>query len=86
MSTSIAYTFQIIGQKYTEPTIASLLMSFEAVFATVAGFIILNVVMTSREFLGCVIMFSALILAQVPVKGMGREKVRKKEKNAVIQR
>ena len=86
MSTSIAYTFQIIGQKYTEPTIASLLMSFEAVFATVAGFIILNEVMTSREFLGCVIMFSALILAQVPVKGMGREKVRKKEKNAVIQR
>ena len=86
MSTSIAYTFQIIGQKYTEPAIASLLMSFESVFATLAGFVILHEVMTGREFMGCVIMFSALILAQLPTRSKAKVKVRKKEKNAVIQR
>ena len=86
MSTSIAYTFQIIGQKYTEPAIASLLMSFESVFATLAGFVILHEVMTSREFLGCIIMFCALILAQLPAKSRTKAKVRKKDKNAVVQR
>ena len=75
LSTSVAYTLQIIAQKYTEPTIASLLMSFESVFATLAGFVILHEVLTARELMGCVIMFAAVILAQIPQKYFTRKRI-----------
>lgn len=74
LSTSVGYTLQIIAQKYTEPTIASLLMSFESVFATLAGFVILHEVLSERELFGCVIMFIAVILAQIPQKFFVRKK------------
>ncbi len=67
MSGAIGYTLQIVAQKYTDPTIASLLMSMESVFAVLAGVIILNEQMTSREFAGCVVMFVAIVLVQIPV-------------------
>ena len=66
---------QIIAQKYTEPTIASLLMSFESVFATLAGFVILHEVLTARELMGCAIMFAAVILAQIPQKYFTRKRI-----------
>lgn len=66
MSCGIAYTLQIIGQKYTRPTMASLLMSLESVFAVLAGIIVLREVPTARETLGCVLMFGAIVLAQLP--------------------
>ena len=69
VSGGIGYTLQIVGQKYTDPTIASLLMSLESVFAVIAGAILLGEQMSSREFLGCVIMFAAIILVQVPLPG-----------------
>lgn len=75
LSTSVAYTLQIIAQKYTEPTIASLLMSFESVFATLAGFVILHEVLTARELMGCAIMFAAVILAQIPQKYFTRKRI-----------
>jgi len=68
MSCGVAYTLQIIGQKYTRPTVASLLMSLESVFAVLAGIVILREVPTPREALGCVLMFAAIILAQLPDK------------------
>lgn len=65
MSCGVAYTLQIIGQKYTEATIASLLMCAESVFAVIAGAIILHEMMSGREIIGCIIMFAAIILSQL---------------------
>ena len=64
MSCGVAYTFQIIGQKYTEATVASLLMCMESVFAVITAAIILGERMTSREGAGCCIMFGAIVLSQ----------------------
>ena len=65
MSTGAAYTLQIIGQKGLNPTVASLIMSLEAVFSVLAGYLFLHELLSPREMLGCVIMFSAIILAQL---------------------
>jgi len=67
-SGGIGYTLQIIGQKYTDPTVASIVMSLESVFAALAGVILLNEKMTSQELIGSVIMFAAIILVQLPSK------------------
>lgn len=64
-SSGIAYTLQIIGQKGTDPTIASLILSLESVVSVLAGWIILGQSLTPREILGCLLMFGAIILAQV---------------------
>jgi len=63
-STGIAYTLQVVAQKNVEPTIASLLMSFEAVFAVLAGWVFGDI-LTTNEIIGCVIMFVAVVLAQI---------------------
>lgn len=68
---SIAFTLQIIGQKTVEPTIASLLLSLESVFSVIFGFMLLGEMLTLREGLGCVVMFTAVILAQLPQKKEG---------------
>lgn len=65
LSCGVAYTLQIVGQDGINPTIASLLMSLESVFAVIAGWLILGETMGSRELLGCVLIFVAIILAQV---------------------
>ncbi len=65
MSGAVGYTLQVLGQRDTDPTVASILMCLEAVFATLTGVIILGERMTPREFAGCVLMFSAVILAQL---------------------
>ena len=67
MSCGVAYTLQIIGQNGLNPTVASLLMSLESVFSVLAGWIILGQKLTAREILGCVIIFAAIVLAQLPV-------------------
>jgi len=67
LSCGAAYTLQIIGQKNFNPTIASLLLSLESVFSVLAGFIILNEKMGLRELIGCILIFIAIILAQVPL-------------------
>ncbi len=68
MSCGVGYTLQIVGQKYTEPTIASLLMSLESVFAVIAGIILLKEAPSAKEWLGCASMFAAIIIAQIPQK------------------
>jgi drug/metabolite transporter (DMT)-like permease len=65
MSCGIAYTLQVVGQKYCEATIASLLMCMESVFAVLSAAIILGEKLTPREITGCTIMFSAIVLSQV---------------------
>lgn len=67
-SSGIAYTLQILAQKDSNPTIVSLLFSLESVFSVLAGAIILGDQMTGREYLGCALMFIAVILAQIPLK------------------
>jgi drug/metabolite transporter (DMT)-like permease len=68
LSGGVGFTLQIVGQKHTSPTVASLLLSMEAVFGAVFGFLILNELMTSREIVGCILMFSAIVISQLPDK------------------
>ena len=76
MSCGVAYTLQIVGQKYTDPTSASILMSLESVFAALSsavlvalGWSITGGNMDLREIIGCVLMFGAIILVQLPERG-----------------
>lgn len=68
LSCGVAYTLQILAQKHTDPTVASLLLSLESVFAAIAGAIILHEQLAPRELAGCVLMFAAIIIAQLPSK------------------
>ena len=65
-SSGIAYTLQIIGQKYAEPTIASITMSLESVFAALGGWMLAGNSLSGRELLGCALVFAAIVLAQIP--------------------
>ena len=66
MSSGVAYTLQIIGQKNMDPTIASLILSLESVISMLAGWVILGQALTGRELWGCVLVFAAVILVQLP--------------------
>ncbi|MEY8481439.1 DMT family transporter [Lachnospiraceae bacterium 48-21] len=68
MSCGVGYTLQIIGQKDMNPAIASLILSLESCFSVLAGWIVLGERLSMRESIGCVLMFTAIILAQVPGK------------------
>ena len=70
-STAIAYSFQAYGQKWPHPTVASIILSTEALFAVIFGCLFLNETLTSRELIGCGLMFTAVILAQIPSKPRG---------------
>ncbi len=65
-SSGIAYTLQIVGQKKTPPVIASLLMSLESVFAVLSQIVVLGRLPSAQEAVGCVVMFTAIIIAQIP--------------------
>jgi len=67
-SSGVAYTLQILAQKDSNPTVVSLLLSLESVFATLAGALILHDRMSGKEYFGCVLMLIAVILAQLPEK------------------
>ena len=64
-SCGVGYTLQILAQKDSNPTVVTILLSLESVFAVIAGAIILRQQMTVREYIGCAIMFAAVILAQI---------------------
>ncbi len=75
LSCGVAYTLQIVGQKYTDPTSASILMSLESVFATLATVVLISLgweltggALTLKEIAGCVLMFIAILLIQLPEK------------------
>ena len=64
-SCGVGYTLQILAQKDSNPTVVTILLSLESVFAVIAGAIVLHQQMTAREYIGCVVMFVAVILAQI---------------------
>lgn len=66
LSSGVAYTCQIIGQKYTDPATATLIMSLESVFAALSGWLFLGELMSLREVAGCILVFIAVLLAQLP--------------------
>lgn len=68
LSSGVAYTLQIIGQNNVNPAIASLILSLESCFAVLAGWIVLGQRLSIRESAGCILMFAAIILAQLPEK------------------
>ena len=65
LSCGVAYTLQVVAQKDTNPTIAAMLLSLESVFAVITGVIILHEQVSARELIGCVMMFAAIIIAQL---------------------
>ena len=69
-SCGVGYTLQILAQKGSNPTVVTILLSLESVFAVIAGAIILKQQMSVREYIGCAVMFAAVLLAQIdfPVK------------------
>ncbi len=77
LSNGIAYTLQVLGQRGANPTIASLTMSLESVFAVLSGWAVLGQTLSARELFGCVLMGAAIVLAQLPVPGRGWKKKRK---------
>ena len=68
MSCGVAYTLQIMAQKNADPTVASLLLSLESVFSVLAGWVLLGQGLSLKELFGCVLIFCAIILAQLPEK------------------
>ncbi len=68
LSSSVAYTLQIVAQKNLHPTAASIIMSLESVFAALAGWVVLGQSLTLREFSGCFMIFAAIIISQLPQK------------------
>ena len=68
MSCGVAYTFQVVAQADVNPTLASMLLCLESVFAVLAGAVLLGEGMGAREIIGCVLMFAAILVAQLPSK------------------
>ena len=68
LSMGVAYTLQIVGQKRVAPSAAALLMSLESVFAALFGWLLLHETMTRAEELGCVLVFAAVVISQLPEK------------------
>ena len=71
-SCGIAYTLQIVAQKDLDPTVASLIMSLESPVSALSGWLLLQQMLSGREILGCVLMFVAVVLAQLPA-GLGKK-------------
>ena len=67
LSCGVGYTLQIVGQKGINPVIASLIMSLESVISALAGWVILGQALSPKEILGCVLMFVAIIITQIPI-------------------
>ena len=69
----VAYTLQIVGQKFCPAAIAPLLMSLESVFAALAGWLILSESLTLWQGIGCFLIFSAILLIQIPLPSRKKE-------------
>lgn len=74
MSSGVAYTLQVVAQKNISPTIATLIMSLESVFSALAGWMILGQTLSGRELLGCILVFIAVIMAQLPFPSIQEKK------------
>lgn len=72
LEVSVAFTLQVVGQKYTPPAIAAIIMSLEALFSAVCGALFLGETMTTKETVGCGLMLLAFIVAQIPEMKRGK--------------
>ena len=77
MSVGIAYTLQIVAQKNADPTTAAIIFSTEALFATIGGALILKETMTTRGYIGCAVIFCALVISQLSFKKKASSKIAK---------
>ena len=68
MSCGIGYTLQVVAQNGVDPTVASLLLSLESVFSVLAGWMLLGQKLSGRELFGCVLVFAAVLLVQIPTE------------------
>ena len=75
LSCGVGYTLQIIGQRYTAPTVATLIMSLESVFSVLSGWLILGENLGAKELLGCCLVFTAVVLAQVRFPSRNNKKL-----------
>lgn len=74
LSSGVAYTLQVVAQKNVNPTVASLILCLESVVAVLAGWVILGQSLSTREIWGCILMFVAIVLAQLPIPTKKKEK------------
>lgn len=74
LSSGVAYTLQVVAQKNVNPTVASLILCLESVVAVLAGWVILGQSLSTREIWGCILMFAAIVLAQLPIPTKKKEK------------
>ncbi|MEA5066819.1 MAG: DMT family transporter [Eubacteriales bacterium] len=74
LSSGVGYTLQIVAQRGMHPTLVSLILSLESVISVLAGWALLNQRLSARELIGCALMFTAILLAQLP--GRGAKKAR----------
>ncbi|MDR3053013.1 MAG: DMT family transporter [Coriobacteriales bacterium] len=77
LSTGVAFTLQAVGQQHAKPSVAAVILSLEAVFSVLGGMLILHEILSGRELLGCVLMFVAVLLAQMPVAAVAQSKAQK---------
>ena len=73
MSSGVAFTLQIAAQKNVSPVVATLVMSLESVFAAIFGWIILEQGLSGKEIFGCILVFAAIILSQLPIASLGKK-------------
>ncbi len=78
MSVGVAYTCQILGQKESDPTFASIVFSTESVFSAIGGALLLNEIMAGRSYLGCVLIFIGIVLSQLNIGDL-RKKLKKQK-------
>lgn len=74
LSSGVAYTLQVVAQKNVNPTVASLILCLESVVAVLAGWVMLGQGMSSREIWGCILMFAAIVMAQLPAPEKTKER------------
>lgn len=74
LSSGVAYTLQILGQRDLNPAIASLIMCLESVFSALGGWLLLHQSLSGREVFGCALIFAAVVLAQLPLEQLRRAK------------
>ncbi|MGD2125537.1 MAG: DMT family transporter [Desulfobacteraceae bacterium] len=70
VSVGMAYTLQVVGQKGAQPAHAAIILSLEAVFAVLGGWLILSETLSTRGLIGCALMFSAMLISQIPFKSV----------------
>ena len=80
LSSGVAFTLQIITQRHLNPVVAALIMSMESVFSVLSGWLVLGEHLSVREWIGCILMFTAIILAQLPGRRQRDEDNRSKER------